>query len=507
MNATASSPGILPAAARGGTLLARLNGPLHARALWVFMVVVLLHWAEHLVQAWQVWGLGMPRHHSLGVLGMWWPWLVHSETLHYAYAVVMLAGLALLWRGMAGRARAWWGMALALQFWHHLEHALLLSQVATGWRLGGGAAPTSLLQLVIPRVELHLFYNSVVFVPMLAGMLYHLFPSAAEAAAATCSCAVHRRARRPGPGIPGTRWRSGFGVSAILLPLGLSTVPLHGQGGGMTLPRRTLAAGVVVTHEQWDRYWEGTLRRRNDNIGTLTMQSMALVAGYGVTDRLSVSATLPYVRTRASQGTLREMQGVQDVVLEARYGVLSAPVAGGGTLSAALSGSVGLPAGGYSPDFLPLSIGLGSRRVSGRLALGLETRAGWSLNASAAYTWRGTVRLDREAYYTDGSLHLGNEVAMPDVVDYTVGAGYRAGRLQLPLAVTVQRTRGGGDIRRQDMPFVSNRMDFTRVEGGVGYAFPAAGLEVRVGAGRVVAGRNVGQATSFTAGVLRTVSF
>lgn len=182
-----------PSPSRSGTLIQRLNGPLHRRALWAFMAVVLAHWAEHLLQAWQIWVAGMPRRHALGGLGTVWPWLVHSEWLHYGYALVMLTGLLVLWPGMAGRARAWWGAALALQFWHHLEHALLLSQALGGWRLGGGTAPSSLVQLVMPRVELHLFYNSVVFVPMVVGMAYHLWPSASEAARATCSCAPHRR--------------------------------------------------------------------------------------------------------------------------------------------------------------------------------------------------------------------------------------------------------------------------------------------------------------------------
>jgi hypothetical protein len=54
--------------------------------------------------------------------------------------------------------------------------------------------PTSLLQLVLPRVELHLFYNSVVFLPMVIAMVYHLRPSRAEAAMATCTCAPKARA-------------------------------------------------------------------------------------------------------------------------------------------------------------------------------------------------------------------------------------------------------------------------------------------------------------------------
>lgn len=179
----------------GTGLVARLNGAWHERAMWAFLVIVLAHWAEHLVQAYQIWGMGMHRHEALGALGMVWPGLVHSEWLHYGYALVMLTGLFVLLPGMTGRARTWWTVALALQFWHHVEHALLLVQALSGWRLAGHAAPTSLIQLVYPRVELHLFYNAVVFAPMVVAMLYHLFPSPAEAAGMRCACAV----RRPKP--------------------------------------------------------------------------------------------------------------------------------------------------------------------------------------------------------------------------------------------------------------------------------------------------------------------
>lgn len=315
-------------------------------------------------------------------------------------------------------------------------------------------------------------------------------------------------ARQPGC-LRGARHRPRGGVTTgiVLLALLSGRVPLAGQGmeGGTAIPRRTLTAGVTFTHESWDRYWEGTLRRENENIGTLTTRSLALVAGYGVTDRLSLTAVLPYVRTGASRGTLRGMQGVQDVQVAARYTVLSTPAAGG-RLTASVGAALGLPVGSYSPDFLPLSIGLGSRRISGRLGVGFQA-AGWSLDATAAYTVRGTVKLDREAYYTDGELHLGDRVAMPDVFDCTLGAAYRAGRLHLPVGVTAQRTLGGGDIRRQDMPFVSNRMDFVRIDGGVGYTLPAARLTLRLGAGHVLRGRNVGQATTFTSGVTYTLPF
>ena len=72
----------------------KLNGPWHTWALRTFMLIVLAHWAEHLVQAYQVYVLAWPMHQARGVLGQGFPWLVHSEVLHYCYALIMLAGNA-----------------------------------------------------------------------------------------------------------------------------------------------------------------------------------------------------------------------------------------------------------------------------------------------------------------------------------------------------------------------------------------------------------------------------
>ena len=175
----------------------RLNGAHHKLALNGFLAVVLAHWAEHLVQAYQIWVLGYPRPQARGVLGQWFPWLVTSEWLHYGYAIVMLAFLFLLRRGFTGRAKTWWTIALAIQFWHHIEHLLLLIQAQTGTIFFGQPVVTSVVQLIIPRVELHLFYNSVVFIPMLIAMYLHLRPNEQELHQMSCSCAGHQSGLRP----------------------------------------------------------------------------------------------------------------------------------------------------------------------------------------------------------------------------------------------------------------------------------------------------------------------
>ena len=177
------------ASSSGQSLYDKLNSQWHERALQVFMLIVLAHWGEHLAQAWQIYAMGWPRPKANGVVGLFYPWLIKSEVLHYSYALVMLIGIWVLRKGFTGLARKWWTVALVIQFWHHIEHLLLIGQATFHHNLWGKPVPCSVLQLVFPRVELHLFYNSIVFIPMVIGMYYHMFPPPGETETATCTCA------------------------------------------------------------------------------------------------------------------------------------------------------------------------------------------------------------------------------------------------------------------------------------------------------------------------------
>jgi hypothetical protein len=91
--------------------------------------------------------------------------------LHYAHAIVMLSGLVLFRHRFTGGAGRAWDASLALQVWHHVEHLLLLMQWTTGTPLFGAPQPTSIVQLWVPRLELHLFYNVIVLVPMCLALM------------------------------------------------------------------------------------------------------------------------------------------------------------------------------------------------------------------------------------------------------------------------------------------------------------------------------------------------
>jgi len=286
----------------------------------------------------------------------------------------------------------------------------------------------------------------------------------------------------------------------VLVALAASPAGAQSIDDGVLLPTKVLSTGLMYSHDSWTEYWEGTLKRTNGNIGVLTTQSAMVVAGYGLTSRLTVLTTLPYVWTRASAGTLEGMKGIQDVTVAAKFRALASDRTG---LSAIVVGAAALPATNYTPDFMPMSIGTGGVRASGRLTVAYQPPAPWFLSASGAYTFCNNVRLDRSSYYTNGQLYLTNQVAMPNVSEYEITVGLRHGRCELPVTLVQQHTLGGGDIRRQDMPFVSDRMDFTRLGGELRYALsPPGNLRLRFGAARVLNGRNVGQSTTITSGLM-----
>jgi hypothetical protein len=304
------------------------------------------------------------------------------------------------------------------------------------------------------------------------------------------------------------------GLRPLTLPslvlLTLSAPPLRSQTieDGLMMPKRNFCTGFLYVHDSWDQYWEGTLKRGNGNIGTITTQTITWAGNYGVTDRLNVIAMVPYVKTKASQGVLHGMSGFQDMTVAVKYKVLDTAFTSRGSFRTILAASAGAPLTDYTPDFLPLSIGLASKRLSGRMTLMFHAKQGWFIHASGAYSGRGKVTLDRPSYYTDGQLYISDQVAMPDVFDYTVSAGYLRERMHFPISFSQQITRGGGDIRRQDMPFVSNRMNVQKVEALAMYYLPTPKkLAVRLAANYTLDGRNVGQSTTITAGLFYIFNF
>jgi hypothetical protein len=292
---------------------------------------------------------------------------------------------------------------------------------------------------------------------------------------------------------------------SLLVLLSALAAPLHAQtiDDGIMMGVHSLQAGNFYTRDTWDQYWEGTLKRTNGNIGTITTQTDTWSAVYGVTDRLSVMGSVPRVWTNPSAGVLAGQRGMQDITLAGKFSFYEHSSEKYGRLRAIAAVSGSFPISDYTPDFAPLSIGTQSQRISPRLTLYYRANVGVYLNGTTSYTRRADVTIDRPYFFTDDQITFSNQVPMPNVSDYTVSVGYLKHELNANVSYSEQTTQGGGDTRRQDMPFVSNRQNFSRVGAMAMYTLPKIkDIAVQFEVAHILDGRNVGQSTSYTFGVL-----
>jgi hypothetical protein len=277
------------------------------------------------------------------------------------------------------------------------------------------------------------------------------------------------------------------------------------ENDGIMMKKKQWCNGATYMYSGWDHYWEGTLKRNNKNVGTFTSQSVVYMTNYGITDHLNVLASLPYVWTHMTGGTLHGLHGFQDASLAIKWEPLSFAVANG-KLSLFAVGGFSTPVTNYVIDFQPIAIGMGSTNVSGRLTLDYQHGI-FFVTASGAYVWRSNVKLDRTSYY-DTELHNTNEVKMPDMLNSNLFVGVRIKHLVAQATLENMTTLGGFDIRRNDFPFPSNKMNSTSVGMHAKYTLPFfTHIEVLGGGSYVVAGRNAGQSLMFHAGAYYIFKF
>lgn len=257
-----------------------------------------------------------------------------------------------------------------------------------------------------------------------------------------------------------------------------------------------ICVGTMYTHSSWSQYWENTLKRENLNIGTHTTQSVMVMPAIGITNRLNVILNLPYVWTKTSAGNLMGQKGIQD--LSAWLKVKAVDIKGF-SVNGLLGASI--PVSKYVADFLPMSIGLQCKVVTGRVLVNYtHPKTGLYVTAHSSYMWRSNINVDRDAYQADNRVYNTNEVRVPNAYDLGGRIGILKRKWQTEVWAERNSCIGGDNIRRNDMPFPTNNMQATMV-GWYGKFQPKAlGVNARVG--YVTDGLNVGQSTSYMVGVL-----
>lgn len=293
--------------------------------------------------------------------------------------------------------------------------------------------------------------------------------------------------------------------AGMLLLLSAPALQAQTDEDAIMMTKNNLCVGGVYSHNSWDHYWEGTFKRNNQNIGTVSTQMFGLMGTYGVSKKLNVMVSAPYVWTHATAGTLHGMHGIQDLSLWLKWMGIEQNV-GNGVLSVYALGGGSIPLTNYQADFLPLAIGLHSKTLSGRIMIDYQL-GNFFVTGSGTYTYRSNIKIDRNSYYTT-EMHYTNEVEMPDMFSANLRVGYRSERWIIEAVGSNMTTLGGFDIRKNDMPFPSNKMNATMAGAHAKYNFKAVtGLSLTGGGNYTLAGRNVGQATAFDIGVFYILDF
>lgn len=272
------------------------------------------------------------------------------------------------------------------------------------------------------------------------------------------------------------------------------------------MSKNNLCFGAVYQYSSWDKYWEGTFKRENLNLGTVSTKGVAAMAAYGITNKLNFLFSVPYLETNASAGTMKGQKGMQDLTLTLKYLAFKKTFEKTSYSLFAL-GSYSFPTSDYPADYLPLSLGLGSKTATLRLMGDVQVNSFFS-TLSVAYLKRANIRIDRNSYLTD-EIHYTNEVDMPDAINFNLRLGYRTNRLLAEAIVDNFTTQSGGfDITKNNMPFPSNTMNFWKIGANVKYTFKQIPELAVVGGYNVVTeGRNVGETTSLYGGVFYLVNF
>jgi hypothetical protein len=288
-------------------------------------------------------------------------------------------------------------------------------------------------------------------------------------------------------------------LAFIILSSGIKTSAQTAQDGLMMGPGKFCNV-LTYSHDKWDHYWEGKLRRENLNIGSVTTENVMYMGALGVIKDLNVLVGVPYIWTKSSAGTLQGRNGIQDLMLDLKWRPLRVQVPYGKFSIMAVAG-FSTPLSNYAADFLPMSIGIHSTTGSLRGILHYQTTQGFFATVQGGYIRRSNIKIDRDSYYTDRQYNT-NEVQVPDAINFSPRIGFTNSKIIAEVWYDNFYSLKGSDIRRNDMPFPANAMRSEKVGVYALYRFGfIPGFGVVGGASYTTYGRNVGQSTSFTAGL------
>lgn len=262
------------------------------------------------------------------------------------------------------------------------------------------------------------------------------------------------------------------------------------------MAKKDICAALMYSNTSWNQYWENTLFRDNLNLGTVTTQSYMLMAAYGLKDNTNIIASIPYVKTNANAGNLLGQNGFQDagVWLKQRVKITRG-------LNSHFVAGMTFPVSNYVSEFMPLSIGYRTTDVQVRGMLTYQIpNTKFYTNALVGYHLRGASKLDRDSYLNGSQMINTSTADVPDALEVSFKVGYLKWDNQIELYVDHFACVSGDNMRRNDMPFPTNKTMMTSLGLYGKYQPKSFGVNARIQ--RVLIGTNTAQMTTYSIGLL-----
>jgi len=270
---------------------------------------------------------------------------------------------------------------------------------------------------------------------------------------------------------------------------------------GLMMPKNSMCVGFNFGQEKFSSYWEGTLLRSGP-MGNQTISTANFFANYGIKNNLNFLVNVAYMANSADHTPIAGMSGLQDIMLGLKYQIKITK-----NFNAILIAGGSLPLTNYVAAY-PFAIGNQCKTAFGKLMLQYyDEKKGLDFSIQSGYTLRSNIKIDAPDYYTDVFVNS-NEVAIPDAMQHQIRGGYCTYRFIFEGVGTIYQTLGGFDMRRQDLPFPSNKQESTRL--GVFSAYRIKSLaDVQLAGSLMYAvnGRNSGQSLTYIVGLFKNFGF
>lgn len=271
---------------------------------------------------------------------------------------------------------------------------------------------------------------------------------------------------------------------------------------GLMMPKGEICIAVIYEDANWDHYWEGTYLRTNGNIGTFNRKMLMPMIVGGITDKINVIVSLPYVKTSASGGQMTGVEGIQDFGISLKAQLVDKTMEKS-KLMVFSNLSFSTPASNYLSDYMPFSLGFGANELGLRAIGQYELNKGPYLRGSIAYLHRGATEAERDYYYQEGSYYTAT-MDVPDAwnAQVALGSWFLDKKLRIEATLTLLNSTSGDDIRAYNAPQPTNKVEFNQVGGFAQYYIKkGGGLGFLAYYNHMYSGRNMGQFSGYGLGL------